>query len=283
MAVTRNLERKKRLGDRAMKVKPITRGFTLIELLTVIAIIAVLAAIIFPVMSTVREQTRQTSCLSNMHQLYVAVGIYKADNEGYPPALLGYVQYNGNQVIPASNIADGYLYRDDVKDINTYKCPDNPTSSQTAVTTAVYPPSTPIASAMASTCPTQNGLTEVCWTSQDAPPGVSAGTPKLFYTWDSYDINPMLTINGNGVAVPVSGVYVLSYSPDWTGVVGLNDSVNQLKYKNPPLDKTVLATCTWHTVTNGSPVTLMILASGTVKKVQSNQYVTQGPLNIFGP
>ena len=76
-----------------MKVfKPVRKGFTLIELLTVIAIIAILAAILFPVFARVREQARQTTCFSNMHQIYVALRIYREDNNKYPSALLGYVQ-----------------------------------------------------------------------------------------------------------------------------------------------------------------------------------------------
>jgi len=55
------------------------RGFTLIELLVVIAIIAILAAILFPVFARAREKARQTSCLSNMKQLALAVLMYAQD------------------------------------------------------------------------------------------------------------------------------------------------------------------------------------------------------------
>jgi len=55
------------------------RGFTLIELLVVIAIIAILAAILFPVFAKAREKARQTSCLSNMKQLALAVLMYVSD------------------------------------------------------------------------------------------------------------------------------------------------------------------------------------------------------------
>ena len=55
------------------------RGFTLIELLVVIAIIAILAAILFPVFAQAREKARQTSCVSNIRQLGVALSIYRQD------------------------------------------------------------------------------------------------------------------------------------------------------------------------------------------------------------
>jgi prepilin-type N-terminal cleavage/methylation domain-containing protein/prepilin-type processing-associated H-X9-DG protein len=55
------------------------RGFTLIELLVVIAIIAILAAILFPVFAQARDKARQATCLSNIKQLSLAVGMYAQD------------------------------------------------------------------------------------------------------------------------------------------------------------------------------------------------------------
>jgi prepilin-type N-terminal cleavage/methylation domain-containing protein len=56
------------------------KGFTLIELLVVIAIIALLMAILTPVLSVAREQARKGACLSNQHQIMVAAQVYMADN-----------------------------------------------------------------------------------------------------------------------------------------------------------------------------------------------------------
>ncbi|NSW54595.1 MAG: DUF1559 domain-containing protein [Armatimonadetes bacterium] len=59
------------------------QGFTLVEILVVIAIIAVLAAILFPVFSRVRENARKTNCLSNLNQVGVAMRAYSSDYGGY--------------------------------------------------------------------------------------------------------------------------------------------------------------------------------------------------------
>jgi prepilin-type N-terminal cleavage/methylation domain-containing protein/prepilin-type processing-associated H-X9-DG protein len=59
------------------------RGFTLIELLTVIAIIAVLAAILFPVFQRARESARKATCLSNMQQIGTAMELYSNDYNGF--------------------------------------------------------------------------------------------------------------------------------------------------------------------------------------------------------
>jgi prepilin-type N-terminal cleavage/methylation domain-containing protein/prepilin-type processing-associated H-X9-DG protein len=56
-------------------------GFTLIELLVVISIIAIIAAILFPVFARARENARRASCASNMKQLALAALQYASDND----------------------------------------------------------------------------------------------------------------------------------------------------------------------------------------------------------
>src|SRR5579862_2138139 len=62
------------------------QGFTLIELLVVIAIIAILAAILFPVFSQARASARNTTDMSNIRQIGVALMLYVQDyDETYVP------------------------------------------------------------------------------------------------------------------------------------------------------------------------------------------------------
>ncbi len=63
------------------------RGFILIEFLTAIGIIAILAAILFPVFARAREKAHQTDCLNNLLNIGISLHQYAADYYGhYPPA-----------------------------------------------------------------------------------------------------------------------------------------------------------------------------------------------------
>lgn len=60
------------------------RGFTLIELLAVIAIIAVLFAIIIPVIGRVRSFGQNSVCQSNLRQIWTACNLYATEHHQFP-------------------------------------------------------------------------------------------------------------------------------------------------------------------------------------------------------
>jgi prepilin-type N-terminal cleavage/methylation domain-containing protein len=57
-------------------------GFTLIELLLIIAIIAILAGLLLPTLSSGKARAKQAGCLNNLSQLALCAQMYSGDNEG---------------------------------------------------------------------------------------------------------------------------------------------------------------------------------------------------------
>jgi prepilin-type N-terminal cleavage/methylation domain-containing protein/prepilin-type processing-associated H-X9-DG protein len=92
-------------------------GFTLIELMIVIAIIAILAAILFPVFNQARKKSLQASCISNLRQLTTAMKMYATDNDDqFPYALYDDLARNAWHDV----IYQGYVNNDQI-----YNCPAN--------------------------------------------------------------------------------------------------------------------------------------------------------------
>lgn len=63
------------------------QAFTLVELLVVIAIIALLAGLLLPVLGRAKESARATVCLSNLHQVGIALQIYVPENNNKLPVM----------------------------------------------------------------------------------------------------------------------------------------------------------------------------------------------------
>ena len=59
------------------------RGFTLLELLAVVAIIGLLAALLFPAVSGTRKRAETASCVSRMRAIMAAELSYSSDNDGF--------------------------------------------------------------------------------------------------------------------------------------------------------------------------------------------------------
>ena len=93
-------------------------AFTLIELLVVITIIAILAAILFPVFGRARENARRSSCQSNLKQIGLGALQYVQDyDEKYPGT--GYSDINGNAVMWMD------LVQPYIKSAQVFNCPSH--------------------------------------------------------------------------------------------------------------------------------------------------------------
>ena len=111
--------------------KVTARGFTLIELLVVMAIIAILAAILFPVFAKAREKARQITCASNLRELALGFTMYVDDNDGTYPSLThgtangimgGWVLINNYNT--DFDVTKGSIYPY-VTNSRVYTCPDD--------------------------------------------------------------------------------------------------------------------------------------------------------------
>jgi len=60
-------------------------AFTVIELLVVIGLIGLLAALLLPALNRAKVQALRVQCMSNLHQIGVALRLYLDDFQKYPP------------------------------------------------------------------------------------------------------------------------------------------------------------------------------------------------------
>ncbi len=117
------------------RLRRCSSAFTLIELLTVIAIIAVLTAIAFPVISRARESARSSHCVSNLKQLGAAFRMYLQDYDGWYPFSVDCSIPELHRDFPRGWVAGFYdttLYPEQgslypyVRNLQVYMCPSDP-------------------------------------------------------------------------------------------------------------------------------------------------------------
>jgi prepilin-type N-terminal cleavage/methylation domain-containing protein len=76
--------------DAPMKSRPRTSqpAFTLVELLTVVTIVAILTAILLPVLGAARKQADSVQCVSQLRQIGAGIAAYANDHDGSMPGPL---------------------------------------------------------------------------------------------------------------------------------------------------------------------------------------------------
>jgi prepilin-type N-terminal cleavage/methylation domain-containing protein/prepilin-type processing-associated H-X9-DG protein len=126
-------------GPRAPGRSP-SRGFTLIELLVGIAIIAILAAILFPVFAQAREAARKAACLSNAKQIGTGMYMYAQDFDEVLPMSTywpwcGYSTPSDFRIPKWMDLISPYI-----KNTRVFTCPDYPGDSQQHQNYVFQPP-----------------------------------------------------------------------------------------------------------------------------------------------
>lgn len=98
------------------------RGLTLVELIVVILIIALLTALLLPVVWSVRKRSYESVCTSNLRQLYVAFDGYRHDYNQFPPdiaRLASYVKEKAVLKCPADVYSQGAASYDNMGLVET--------------------------------------------------------------------------------------------------------------------------------------------------------------------
>ena len=276
-------------------------GFSLIELLTVIAIISILASIIFPIMGATRRNMQEKQCMTNMYHIYTAIKMFEQDQHRYPWFMAGPVEFkypsgrivyhpmspspdntdpqpNADnestmempKLVPLSECSGKVgsqlvaLYPEYIRSLNSLRCPSERFSGSNKVfevTDVAVDPMFQVYQDL--------GIENVCrWDSRMdymTSPTYPDPMPYFVYCASTYDyqISPRKT-------TPESH-YSTVWSADPAGSAGVD---RQLRWRHPP-DDTVVTWCSFHRDTNGdgtvtqSSFDNVLFLDGRVKRVNS--------------
>jgi prepilin-type N-terminal cleavage/methylation domain-containing protein len=173
------------------------KAFTLIELLVVVAIIAILAALLFPVFAKARERARRSQCAGNLRQIGAAMRLYIDDWDGRLPWAYEYYPVMLTPTLPSLRTTLSQYVRED----RIWTCPSD--------SGEVY---------------LHNGF------GKRTPPFYSYG-PSMSYDWPGRGlgggIKPMTGELESGIRRPVATVIVVELRPwhgehDWAESVSAN-------------------------------------------------------------
>ena len=95
------------------------RAFTLIELLVVIAIIAILAALLLPVLAKSKDKAQAAACLNHLKQLQVCWTMYSTDHHDRVPPNNSVYDIGTGQPIPGLDLSETWCPGNARADTNT--------------------------------------------------------------------------------------------------------------------------------------------------------------------
>jgi type II secretory pathway pseudopilin PulG len=116
MSLTANRIRREAINSKAGPA-----GFTIVELLVVIAVVMVLMALLFPVISMAREYAKRTVCISNLRQIGISIGTYAGDHRMRLPGIYHYNVSGPWGMYDNDNLSA--LYPDYTRELGIFICP----------------------------------------------------------------------------------------------------------------------------------------------------------------
>jgi prepilin-type N-terminal cleavage/methylation domain-containing protein len=168
-------------------------AFTLVELLLVIAIIAILAALLFPALAAVQARSKRVACLDNLKQSALSFQMYTADNDGKLAQNYPVVQTEGDSwVLGNMKVSDDSTNKTLIRQgkfypyasqVALYRCPSDPSRTGNAPRVRSYSMNGWIGSRYMETYPRTNGFRTFVRDSELS----AAGPSKLWVIIDEHE------------------------------------------------------------------------------------------------
>ena len=98
------------------------RAFTLVELLVVIGVLAILSALLLPALSRGKESARGAACLSNLHQIGIALQLYVSENNNRLPAMF---DWSSDSAANTNGPSMPQVLGQQTGNTNVFKCPSD--------------------------------------------------------------------------------------------------------------------------------------------------------------
>jgi len=231
-------------------------GFTLLELLTVVAIIAILAAILFPVFKSVKDNAKKGACTTNLHDIASAMQQYKLDNRRYPMALLARYEPDpanpsvGKDMPTTMEEARGGLYPEYIRSIKGFRCTSSNVGEFNRPT--AFMPSLSETGEVVNVCFFQGDSYDWAWMDE-----ANSAMPSYAYMWAPTE---------EAVTSPLN--LQPSEPPDTPVKIHRDFATRQLRWRNPDAN-TVVTWCMNHR--GGGDMALVLFLDASVDSIPRNR------------